>query len=444
MDFWYFQKIYRMKWKLIMMFAIIMALFAALGSKIFLTPTYISSVSLYFGKVTTNSEPTQKDISTTQQLSLGMQLIGDYRELIFFDVIKEGVLDELAAYTQWKNKPYEISVDLLNQSRIMQISILSSDPYYSQALANTYARQFVNEIQQVVGIKNAQIINEASFNPKPVKPIIMLNAIYGLVFGFFLAFFFFIVRALLDRTIKTPTEAAEKFHLPVLGVVQEDKYLYLEDNNPILFSGTSLADNTLLAEDFRVLRVNLINRKTRQDGSGSVIAVTSSSAKEGKTFCTANIAASLAEAGCKVLLIDCDTGKNGLQSLLAEKKTLGLMNILDGETNFEDVVKCEINKLPLDLLFCGNKESNSANLMISKKFKQLIEDVRKKYEYVFLDISTNRGRADAVTAGSCADAVLLLIRANKTEEELIHQTAESLQRAQLPVTGIIINGVDSI
>ena len=114
-----------------------------------------------------------------------------------------------------------------------------------------------------------------------------------------------------------------------------------------------------IAEDFRVFRVNLINRKPEDKKDGSVIAVTSAQAKEGKTFCTANLGAALAEAGYKVLLIDCDTGKRGLQSYFGTADEKGLMNILSDETDFDHTVKRNLNNLNMDVLFCGNQKVNS-------------------------------------------------------------------------------------
>ena len=171
--------------------------------------------------------------------------------------------------------------------------------------------------------------------------------------------------------------------------------------------------------------------------------MTSTGAKDGKTFCTANLGASLAEAGYNVLLIDCDnSGKRGLQSYFGKKEEKGLMNILTEETDFKDAVKHNLNGSNMDVLFGGNQNLNSANLMVSPKFKKLMEDVKKKYDYVFLDVSCHLGTADIVSAGSSADEVLLLVRSGKTDSSEIKQTAETLKRANLDISGVILNGVE--
>ena len=192
----------------------------------------------------------------------------------------------------------------------------------------------------------------------------------------------------------------------------------------------------------RVFRVNLINRQAENKDGGSIIAVTSAQAKDGKTFCTANLGAALAEAGYKVLLIDCDTGKRGLQNYLGTKDEKGLMNILSNETDFEHAVKRNLNNSNMDILFCGDKTVNSANLMISPKFKELMKEVKKEYDYAFLDVSCHLGTADIVSAGSTADSVLLLVRAGRTEGNMAKETVDALKRANLDISGIILNGVE--
>ena len=71
-----------------------------------------------------------------------------------------------------------------------------------------------------------------------------------------------------------------------------------------------------------------------------------------------------------------------------------------------------------------------------------MEELKKEYDYVFLDVSCHLGTADIVSAGSSADQVLLLVRSGKTEGAMIRQTAENLKRAKLEISGVILNGVE--
>ena len=453
MDFWFFWDIFRKRWKIILFSAFAAATISGVCSKLLLRPVYRSSVSLYLGRVTEGnslekvaamSRGQGELTNTAAELALGNTLGGDYRELINFDVITEGVEDQLAKQGKWERKKYTVSTEGKTASRILKINIDSDNPVYSQEVATIYAREFINKVQQLVGIQNTQIIEEPALQMKPISPNIPKNVGAGFVIGFMLAFMIYVTTRILDRRIRTSEEVEDVLNVPVVGTVHKDKQYALTKDNPFLFTSKedSPQDRSQIAEDFRVFRVNLINKKPEDQNDGSVIAVTSTNAKEGKTFCTANLGAALAEAGYKVLLVDCDTGERGLQSYFGKADEKGLMNILSGEANFEDTVKRNMNNLNMDVLFCGDKNLNSANLMVSPKFKELMAKLKQDYDYAFLDVSCHLGTADIVSAGSSADSVLLLIRAGKTEGEVVKQTADALKRANLNISGVILNGVD--
>ena len=451
MDFWFFWDIFRKKWKMILFVACLAGAVVGVYSKLFITPVYQSSVSLYLGRVTDNNPLEKASLrpvagmgSIGSELQLGSELGGDYQQLVNTDAVTEGVEDELAKQGKWERKPYEVKAELVKASRIMRIDITSDNPFYSQEVARIYAKEFINKVQQLVGIQNTQIIEEPALQMKPVSPKIPRNIVAGFVAGFLLMFLAYTAVRVLDRRIRTSEEVENTLNLPVVGTVHEDKDYALEHSNPLLFTNLedSAHDRSQLAEDFRVFRVNLINNRPKDKTDGSIIAVTSTNAKEGKTFCTANLGAALAEAGYKVLLVDCDTGKRGLQSYFGKKGETGLMNILSDETDFEHAVKRNLNNLNMDVLFCGNQNLNSANLMVSPKFKELMTKLKQEYDYAFLDVSCHLGTADIVSAGSSADSVLLLVRSGKTEGPVIKQTADALKRANLDISGVILNGVE--
>ena len=451
MDFWFFWDIFRKKWKMILFVAFLSATVVGVYSKLFIRPVYRSSVSLYLGSVTDDSLEKKASLmgqtdmgEVAAQLSLGSQLTGDYQQLVNFEVITEGVEDELAKQGKWERKPYEVHSQQIKASRIMQIDIDSDNPVYSQEVATIYAREFIAKVPQLVGIQNTKIIEEPRVEKKPISPNIPRNVLIGFLCGFLLMFTAYVAVRVLDRRIRTSDEVENTLKLPVVGTVHEDKDYALEHSNPLLFTNLedSAHDRSQLAEDFRVFRVNLINNRPKDKTDGSVIAVTSTNAKEGKTFCTANLGAALAEAGYKVLLVDCDTGKRGLQSYFGKKNETGLMNILSNETDFDHAVKRNLNNLNMDVLFCGNQKLNSANLMVSPKFKELMDKLKQQYDYAFLDVSCHLGTADIVSAGSSADSVLLLVRSGKTEGPVIKQTADALKRANLNISGVILNGVE--
>lgn len=447
MDFWFFWNIFRKRWNIILFAACTAAILSGVYSNLFIEPVYDSSVSLYLGRVTENPSMEKMlseggGLGTAAELNLGSQLSGDYQQLIKFDIITEGVLDELAKSGKWQKMRFRSSAELIKNSRIMKIRIESSDPIYSQETANIYAKEFIRKAPSVVGVQNAQVIEEAALNWNAVSPDVPKNIFCGFIGGFVLAFLFCAACRSLDKTLRTSAEVEQALHIPVVGMIHQNMDFAFEQKKLFLFGEETGTDpRTLTAEDFRVFRVNLINRKKEE---GFVIAITGTRSGDGKTFCTANLSASLAEAGYKVLLIDCDTGKNGLQSYTGLSGEKGLMDILQKEADFEHTVKRNLNGMNLDVLFCGNKKVNSANLMISSGFKDLMNQVKKEYDFTLLDVSCQFGTADIVSAGSSADTILLLVCAGKTDRETAKQTVETLTRANLDISGVILNGTEGM
>lgn len=453
MDFWFFWDIFRKRWKVILFTAFAAATLVGVYSKLFIRPVYRSSVSLYFGRVT-DTPSIEKAVAIShangqlgdvgEQLALGNTLSSDYLELVNSREISDAVDDELAKSGKLNQRPYWVSADPGKASRVLVLNLDSYDPMFSQEVAGIYAREYIKRVSQLVGVTNAQVSEAPKLDPKPISPNVPRNVAMGFGIGFVLSFLIFVVARILDRRIRTSEEVEEVLKVPVVGTVHKDKDYALTKDNPMLFTSKdeSAKDRSQIAEDFRVFRVNLINKKPAGKDDGSVIAVTSSNAKEGKTFCTANLGAALAEAGYRVLLVDCDTGDRGLQSYFGKADEKGLMNILAGETDFDATVKRNLNNLNMDVLFCGDKNLNSANLMVSPKFKQLMNKLKKEYDYAFLDVSCHLGTADIVSAGSSADSVLLLVRAGKTDGAVIKQTTDALKRANLDISGVILNGVD--
>ena len=111
-DFWFIWDIFRKKWKIILFVAFLLGAAAGVFSKLFITPIYRSSVSLYLGRVQDNNpmnkaqmlmNATAGNMGATigSELSLGTQLSTDYQQLIKTEVISESVADELAKQGKW-------------------------------------------------------------------------------------------------------------------------------------------------------------------------------------------------------------------------------------------------------------------------------------------------------------------------------------------------------
>lgn len=193
-------------------------------------------------------------------------------------------------------------------------------------------------------------------------------------------------------------------------------------------------------EAYKTLRTNLnfvtLNSKNR------VIAVTSSIPSEGKSNVCINLAATLAEAGKKVLIMDCDLRKPVMHKYLRiTRRALGLTNILSGEVEPNDAV-VHFNDLHFDVITAGIVPPNPAELLGSEQMANLLKKLRDQYDYVLLDTPPASVVTDAAVLGSMADGVIMVIRHKGVNVETAQLAKRNLQTAKVNILGAVMTDYD--
>lgn len=193
------------------------------------------------------------------------------------------------------------------------------------------------------------------------------------------------------------------------------------------------------SEAYKTLRTNL---KFCGDDK-RVIALTSCMANEGKSSVALNLAISLAEAGEKVILVDADLRNSvllGRAQVTGEVK--GLTHYLSKQTSLVDTV-CMTNIPNLHVIFAGPVPPNPAELLGSKQFPQMIEALRKVYNYVIIDTPPLGMVIDpAIIAESC-DGIALVLESGADSYRFVLNIKEQLEKANCPILGVILNKVDA-
>lgn len=200
-----------------------------------------------------------------------------------------------------------------------------------------------------------------------------------------------------------------------------------------------------VTEAIKAVRTNLrfssVNKKVK------TILITSSIAGEGKSFVSANLAATFANSKEKVLLIDCDLRRGRQQEMFDENtlNKLGLSNLLiddNWNNNLKDYIrKTEINNL--DIITTGSIPPNPTVLLESEKLEKVVEEFKDKYDVIIFDTPPVGGLTDAVIMSRLADAVLIVARAKKTTIEMLENTKEALKTVGANIVGVILNRVDN-
>ena len=158
---------------------------------------------------------------------------------------------------------------------------------------------------------------------------------------------------------------------------------------------------------------------------------------EEKSVFAANIAVVMAQAGKKVLLIDCDFA-HPMQHVLFHMENRGLFEAVNSESEVNAF--CQRTKQAgLSLLTAGAMAL--PDFLSSERFPEMLEGLKKDYEYILLDAPAVLASADALAASACADGVVLVIESGKEEPKTVQLAKKRLEQAKAKILGCVLNNM---
>ncbi len=322
--------------------------------------------------------------------------------------------------------------------KAVQFGVLQREAESSRQMYELLIKRFKEtSLTEEMKTGNIRIIDKAEVPRLPVKPKkkrnLLLAVIVGLTLGVGLAFFL----EYLDNTIKLPEEIKEHLKIPYLGPVPTIS----SDGDPRTVSldlVTVHSPKSTASESYRGIRTGILFSSA--DTTPQLIMVTSAGPREGKTISSANLSVTMANAGSRVLLVDCDMRRPKIHKLFDMDRKIGLSSILVGtETPDHAIVASQVENL--DILPMGPIPPNPSEIIGSKKMGLLLNDLRKKYARVIIDSPPISAVTDAVALSQLVDCTLLIIRAGETPRQVIQNSLEQLHAVNANILGAVLNGV---
>lgn len=195
----------------------------------------------------------------------------------------------------------------------------------------------------------------------------------------------------------------------------------------------------VINEAFRVIRTNLEFMRGR-DTKPQVVMVTSAFPGSGKTYITFNLAKSFAIKGKKVLVIDMDLRKASL-SKYGDDHKYGIADYLaDRIRNINDVIQPVKDTTDMWLIPVGTLPPNPTELLVSNRLPELLDELRKHYDYIFIDCPPVEVVADSSIIGSVADSTLFIVRAGLFPLEMTDVLEKYYADNKFPNMSVILNG----
>lgn len=276
------------------------------------------------------------------------------------------------------------------------------------------------------------------YTPHPVRNL-GVGLIAGLLLGAGLAF----VRERADRRLRSLEQLEHAYGLPMLGVVPFVRAAARGKRSAAL-ANFETASN--LADAFRNIRTNL-QLVRLNEGDTRVVVVSSAVPGEGKSAVAANLAASLASTGRRVLALSADLRSPSLHEYFGRRHDDGLIQVLAGEMELTDAARpVSLNGASpsssggLALLGSAERIFDPAFLFQSKAMGNLLTKAREQYEFIIIDAPPLLATADAIVLAQQGDALLLVARLGTLTRQDAERTLRALGIAELSAVGVVAIG----
>lgn len=396
---------------------------SGLISTFVLTPVYEANTTLI---VDVNNSPQDTGYITGDQLSSTQKLTVVYGEIIKSRVVLDKVINELNLDISTSQISDSITIAPIKDTQMMKVSVTNTDPKIAKDIANKIPIVFKQEVQRIMKANDVQVIDTALEPTDPIKPNKAVNISIAGILGLAMGTMGVLGKEYINSKIKTPKDIENNLGLSVLGTVPDETKLK-----------SSKMPTSIIDEAYRLIRTNIRFSKTNTDIKS--ILVTSAQQDEGKTSVTTRMAKSFAKIdNKKVLIIDADMRNPSIYKVFNMDNSSGLSDVLLNKKEVSECIKPSGIK-QLDVLVAGEVVYNPSELLSLDSMKDLVENLKKEYDYVFIDSPPVGIVADAGLIANYADATILVVGSNEVETDLCKLSKERLEHVGSNLIGCVLN-----
>jgi len=350
-----------------------------------------------------------------------------------------------AAYDEAKNN-YDIAALRLEEkeAELFQLSktrieynallrIMTVEQSFLQALT---ARMTEESAQVNFKKTNVRVIDEAFPPIRHSSPNTFLNIAAGLFGGLAVGSGLIFLVAFFDDRIKSTFDVEETIGLPLVGVIPRVKNLDENGKSQMVASNIDCS----ITEAFRSLYSTLKLNETSK--VAQIILATSTIPGEGKSFVSSNLALAFANQGEKTLLLDGDLRLPSVARSLQLENNNGILTYMKHDVSLDDVINQEVYP-NFDVLSSGGKSKNPTQILNSPKFREMVVELRKRYDRVVIDSPPLAAVSDALNLLPAADGVLYIIKYNTVSHRVVAKKLRNIKDSTKPLLGAVLNDIRS-
>lgn len=307
-----------------------------------------------------------------------------------------------------------------------------SDNIYTEFLKKRNEAEIVkaSNLSDVHFIDSAKDIGGGLVGPKT-----SVNYILALFLGILVPLLFIFGIFFINNSIQNADDISKLTQMPLIGVIGVNK----DAVNLAVFDKPKSA----LSEAFRAIRSSLQFLYKKQEVSGSkTLMITSSISGEGKTFCSINIATVFALSEKKTVIVGLDLRKPRLSEEFDIKNEAGVVNYLIKQNSLDEIINAT-QIANLDVILSGPIPPNPSELILTDAMRELILELKQKYDYIILDTPPVGLVSDALELSQFADVTLYIVRQNYTKKDMITLLNTRVKRGELNNASIVLNGYEN-
>lgn len=281
------------------------------------------------------------------------------------------------------------------------------------------------------------IVEEAHVPVIPIRPRTILNVLLAAILGGMLVLGLTFLIEYFDNSVRSRDDIEQFIGIPTLASIGR-------------IGGRGLPSKLLavrspgapIVEAYRMLRTNL--EFAEIDTAIRTLLVTSATTNEGKSTTTANLAATIAQTGKRVVMVDLDLRNPTLHTIFQQSNHRGITTALLQRK--DDMLKDFMLPTSVDNLWLipsGPLPSNPAELLGSQRMADLIEELKGEADVIMFDSSPMLAVADAALLARRCDAALVVARSGSTRVEMLRRVKEQLTQSGTRLLGVVLNRTTS-
>lgn len=354
------------------------------------------------------------------------------------EMVLQPVIDQLDLHEPVSELRKRVATNVPLNTSLITITVTDGSADRAAEISNAVARSLTRAMREIAprvddsrtSPVTLRVVESAVPPTAPARPSVALYTFLGLLAGLLASGVVVLVRELIGPRVRTVGQLEELSGASVLGSVAHDR---LAPRRPIAVTADP---HSARAEEFRQIRLAL--RFLQTDANHKMFAFTSSTAREGKSSVSANVAAAIAASGVRVCLVEADLRQPSLARVLDLPGESGLTEVVAGEVDLDDVLQ-EWGDDGLQVVLAGNVPPNPGEIIESAKAEQLLGQIRDRFDVTIIDCPPIHPTADAVALAKMAGGAVLVTAAKRVKLRDFRRAIQRLQVVDTAVVGAILN-----